>query len=70
MRHGVLAAFLIAALPVSAMADDKRATKPPPRQVKSNPCAAFGPGFVMAEGTSTCVKLGGSISVGVGSRTR
>ncbi|WOK19225.1 MULTISPECIES: porin [Rhodopseudomonas] len=52
------------------MADDKRATKPPPRQVKSNPCAAFGPGFVMAEGTSTCVKLGGSISVGVGSRTR
>jgi hypothetical protein len=29
-------------------------------------CAAFGPGFVKVEGSDTCVKLGGAISVGAG----
>jgi hypothetical protein len=31
-----------------------------------NACAAYGPGFVKVEGSDTCVKVGGSISVGVG----
>ncbi|NVN86541.1 MAG: hypothetical protein HXX15_10685 [Rhodopseudomonas sp.] len=67
----ILAVFIIAALPIAAMAEDKRPVKPlPPRQAKTNPCAAFGPGFVMVEGTSTCVRIGGSISVGAGGRSR
>jgi hypothetical protein len=32
----------------------------------ANSCAEYGPGFVKVEGSSTCVKIGGSISVGVG----
>jgi hypothetical protein len=35
--------------------------------VNSNPCASFGPGFRRIEGTDTCVKIGGAVSVGVGS---
>jgi hypothetical protein len=31
-----------------------------------NSCAAYGPGFVKVEGTGTCVKVGGAVSVGVG----
>ncbi len=33
---------------------------------RGNPCASYGPGFVRVEGTDTCVKLGGSVSVGTG----
>lgn len=29
-------------------------------------CAAYGAGFVRVDGTQTCVKIGGSISIGVG----
>jgi hypothetical protein len=32
----------------------------------ANSCAAYGPGFVRVEGSGTCVKVGGAISVGVG----
>jgi hypothetical protein len=32
-----------------------------------NACAAYGPGFVKVEGTTTCVKIGGAVSIGVGS---
>ncbi|WP_415914826.1 hypothetical protein [Rhodopseudomonas palustris] len=42
--------------------------RPIPHAAKSNPCAQFGPGFVMVEGSSTCVKLGGAISVRGGGR--
>ncbi len=31
-----------------------------------NSCAAYGAGFVKVEGTDTCVKVGGAISVGAG----
>jgi hypothetical protein len=30
---------------------------------KSNPCASYGPRFTMIEGTTTCVRIGGAISV-------
>jgi hypothetical protein len=33
----------------------------------SNSCAAFGPGFVKVDGTETCVKIGGAVSIGAGS---
>jgi hypothetical protein len=31
-----------------------------------NSCAAYGAGFVRVEGTGTCVKIGGAVSIGVG----
>ncbi|WP_291861362.1 porin [Bradyrhizobium sp.] len=31
-------------------------------------CAVYGAGFVRVDGTRTCVKIGGAISVGVGGR--
>ena len=36
---------------------------------RSNSCAEYGAGFTKVEGTDTCVKAGGYVSVGVGSRT-
>ncbi|MEK9280347.1 MULTISPECIES: porin [unclassified Bradyrhizobium] len=30
---------------------------------KPNSCASYGRGFVMVDGTGTCVKIGGAISV-------
>ena len=32
----------------------------------ANPCAEYGPGFVRMEGSSTCIKIGGNVGVGVG----
>jgi len=32
-------------------------------QFKAGSCASYGPRFVMVEGTGTCVKIGGSVSV-------
>ena len=47
---------------------DKAATSVPLRPAKAaaNPCAEYGAGFVRIEGSSTCVKIGGSVSIGVG----
>jgi hypothetical protein len=36
-----------------------------PRKSAGNPCAAYGAGFVRVEGTDTCVKIGGAVSIGV-----
>ena len=44
-------------------------TLPSKKATRSNPCASFGPGFVKVEGSDTCVKLGGGISVGGGMST-
>jgi hypothetical protein len=33
----------------------------------ANPCASFGPNFKRIEGTDTCVKIGGAVSVEAGS---
>ena len=41
----------------------------PVKQPKAdNSCAAYGAGFVRLADTGTCVKIGGSISVGAGAR--
>ncbi|WP_025036155.1 hypothetical protein [Bradyrhizobium sp. DOA9] len=37
-------------------------------KARAGACAAYGPGFAMADGTGTCVKLGGSTSVDTGIR--
>lgn len=34
----------------------------PPR-VQTNPCALYGAGFVQVQGSTTCVKIGGSVRV-------
>jgi len=31
-----------------------------------NSCAAYGPGFVKVEGSDTCLKIGGAVSIGAG----
>jgi hypothetical protein len=33
---------------------------------RSNSCAEFGAGFVKVEGSDTCVKVGGYVSIGAG----
>jgi hypothetical protein len=47
---------------------DKPAKSLPLRPAKAavNPCAEYGTGFVRIEGSSTCIKVGGSLSVGAG----
>lgn len=45
---------------------DAGKTLAPKTTSRSNPCASFGPGFVRVEGSDTCVKLGGAVSVGAG----
>lgn len=35
-----------------------------------NSCAAFGAGFVKVEGTDTCVKVGGAVSIGASAGAR
>ena len=44
----------------------KASDKPLPLKRSSNACAEYGAGFVKIEGTSTCMKIGGAISVGAG----
>jgi hypothetical protein len=73
-----LVAIVIAVLPASAalagpsgsQKPDKSANSgrllPVKRAGTSNSCAAYGAGFVKVEGTETCVKLGGAVSIGVG----
>ena len=47
---------------------DKPAKSLPLRPAKAaaNSCAEYGAGFVRIEGSSTCIKIGGSVGVGVG----
>jgi Porin subfamily len=72
--RGLFLAILLAALPVchaSAQQSGQQVKAPkvkPRHPVKVNSCAMYGPGFVKIEGSNTCIKIGGSISVegGVG----
>jgi hypothetical protein len=79
MRNALLA-IVIAMLPASAalaapsgsnQKPDKSANSggllPVKRAGASNSCAAYGPGFDKVEGAETCVKLGGAVSIEVGS---
>jgi hypothetical protein len=74
MRKSLLV-LLFAVLPSVGNAEqlrlqkpDKAATsdKPLPLKRSSNACAEYGAGFVRIEGTNTCMKIGGAISVGAG----
>jgi Porin subfamily len=68
MRHLIIAT-IIGALPICVAAElPKKTTAPPPREVKTSPCPAYGAGFVKVEGSGTCVKIGGVVRVEAGSR--
>ncbi|MGY4479038.1 hypothetical protein [Bradyrhizobium sp. USDA 3364] len=68
-------AILLPAAALAQQGDRRNFRTPPPdagktlpskSATRSNPCASYGPGFVKVEGSDTCVKLGGGISVGAG----
>ena len=69
--------FAVALASVAAAAEqprlqkaDKAATSgkslPLKRPSSANACAEYGAGFVRVEGTGTCMKIGGAVSVGAG----
>jgi hypothetical protein len=78
MRN-ILLATLVAVLPVSSVAtaqtvgqkSDKPSSSDKLLPLKgshdSNTCAAYGPGFIKVDGSDTCVKVGGDVSIGVSS---
>jgi len=61
-------AFSIAAERQPHHAHKKSATSVAPE--KKNPCAAYGAGFAPIAGTSTCMKIGGSVSYEAGGSLR
>jgi hypothetical protein len=75
----ILLAIAVATLPTaSALADPPVRQKPDNHASRgkllplkgsgtSNICAAYGPGFAKVEGTDTCIKIGGAVSIGAGS---
>ncbi|WP_149533232.1 hypothetical protein [Tardiphaga sp. P9-11] len=67
----VVVGLLIAVIPLQAFAEaskktaaTKQSMKPAPR--KPDPCKQYGAGFVQVEGTSTCIRVGGSVGIGGG----
>jgi hypothetical protein len=68
----IVLAVLSASVTSAQQSRDRRPDKPAPsvplRPAKAavSPCAEYGPGFVRVEGSSTCMKIGGSFGVGVG----
>jgi len=79
MRN-VLVAIVVAMLSASTAAAQFSGTPKPDKATPSskllsakgavNPCAAFGPGFVKVDGTNTCVKISGAVSIEVGGGSR
>ena len=78
MRNTLLALFIALLTASSALAEPPSGEKPrksasPDRLLpvkragSSSACAAYGPGFVEVEGTRTCVKVGGAVSIGASS---
>jgi hypothetical protein len=77
MRNTLIALVIVALSVASALAEpsnpNKRdqpaaAAKPTAKHAApGNPCSAFGLGFVKVDGSETCVKIGGAVSVGAGS---
>jgi hypothetical protein len=78
MRNVLLVIAVIALLPASSAAvEQPRAQKsnksfstgrqlPLKGARTDDSCAVYGAGFVRVDGTQTCVKIGGAVSIGVG----
>ena len=66
----IILAMLSASAASAQQSRERKPDKPSvplrPAKAAANPCAEYGPGFVRIEGSSTCMKIGGSIGVGVG----
>jgi hypothetical protein len=68
----IVLAVLSASAASAQQSRDRKPDKPAPSvplrpaKAAANPCAEYGPGFVRIEGSSTCMKVGGSFGVGVG----
>jgi len=75
MRNRFLTALVLMAFSAaSALAQqvrEQKQSKPAPSlplrpKAAANACTEYGPGFVRIEGSSTCIKIGGGVSVGAG----
>jgi hypothetical protein len=77
MRKSLFAMIAVVLASAAAAAEQPRPQKadraamsgkllPLKRSNSANACAEYGAGFVKIEGTSTCMKIGGAISVGAG----
>jgi hypothetical protein len=66
----VVVGLLIAVMPLqtvaAAAAKKPAATKRSMTPPRPDPCVQYGTGFVQVEGTSTCIRIGGSIGTGGG----
>jgi hypothetical protein len=77
MRKSLLVMFAVVLASITARAEQPRLEKadkaassgkslPLKRPNSANACAEYGAGFVRIEGTNTCMKIGGAVSVGAG----
>jgi hypothetical protein len=77
MRKSLLVMMAVVLPSVTAVAEQPRPPKPDKaatpgkllplkRSNSANACAEYGAGFVKIEGTNTCIKIGGAVSVGAG----
>ena len=76
MRNVLLVIAAFALLPAPSAAVEQRQPKKSetpisagrhvPLKGAGNPCAVYGSGFVRVDGTQTCVKIGGAVSVETG----
>ncbi len=66
-----LAASIAAAEPLNKPKSVHSNPQLPPskRTVNGSSCAVYGRGFVKVEGTDTCMKIGGAVSLGAGVST-
>jgi len=72
LKFGLIVVVGIAAPPMALAQSDVRFPHAPRKALEKplsrapHSCAALGPGFVKVEGSDTCVRIGGSISIGAG----
>jgi hypothetical protein len=77
MRKSLLIMMALVLASAAAAAEQPRSQKPDTaapsgkllplkRSNSANACAEYGAGFVRIEGTNTCIKIGGAVSVGAG----
>ena len=77
MRNVLLLMAVTALLPASSAAAEQLRQQKSDKSIAArqlplkgartdHSCAAYGAGFVRIDGTQTCVKIGGAVSIGVG----
>jgi hypothetical protein len=77
MRKSLLIIMIVVLSSVAVAAEQPRPQKPDraatsgkllpvKRSNSANACAEYGAGFVKIDGTNTCMKIGGAVSVGAG----